>query len=234
MHLRVRSLSRATPTSRIVRLDLRRVPFAYRAGQAVSLGLPGHDRRKPYSIAVAPEEAHARGCLEFLIKTTPEGRFGPQLAGLRPGSRVEVGAPFGSLVFPADAPREGRILFVAGGAGIAPLRALLHHALARGYRGRITVVYSARTPRHFAYAAELRRLAARKRIALCLTVSREAGARWAGRRGRIDEALLAPHVSAPATLCFVCGPTGLVAEVSSMLRRLGVPRRRIRTERWKA
>jgi propane monooxygenase reductase subunit len=232
MLLRVRSVSLATPTSRVVRLNLGRRRFRYRAGQAVLLGLPGQDQRRPYSIASAPEEARAQGYLEFLIKTDAEGRFGPHLAGLRRGARVEVEGPLGSFVFP-DAPREDRILFVAGGAGVAPLRTMLHHALARRYQGHVTVLYSARSPRHFAYEAELRHLARRKRIELILTVTREAGADWAGRRGRIDEAALAPLVSTPATLCFVCGPPGLVAGVPPILGRLGVLPRRIRTEKWK-
>jgi ferredoxin-NADP reductase len=233
MQLRVRSISRATPDSRIVRLDLGRSRLPYRAGQAVLLGLPGQGERRPYSIAGAPGDARAHGYLEFLIKTDLEGRFRPLLAGLRRGARVDVGRPAGSFVFP-DAPREGRILFVAGGTGIAPLRAMLRHAIARRYTGRIGVLYSARTPRHFAYAAELGRLAARKRIELCLTVSRRADEGWAGRRGRIDESALAALVSAPATLCFVCGPAGLVAEVPPILERLGVPPRRIRIEKWEA
>ena len=233
MLLRVRSVSPATPTSRIVRLDLGRARVTYRAGQAVRLGLPGQDLHGPYSIAGGPEDARARGCLEFLIKTEADGRFGPLLAGLRRGSRVNVGAPSGSFVFP-DAPRERRILFIAGGSGIAPLRAMLRHAIARRYQGHVTVLYSARSSRHLAYATELRRLAGRRRIELILTVTRETGADWTGRRGRIDEAVLAPLVSAPATLCFVCGPPGLVAGVRRTLARLGVPPRRIRMEKWKA
>jgi len=105
MLLRVHSASPATPTSRIVRLNLERTRFRYRAGQAVLLGLPGQDQRRPYSIASAPEDARAQGYLEFLIKTDAEGRFGPHLAGLRRGTRVEVGRPLGSFVFP-DAARR--------------------------------------------------------------------------------------------------------------------------------
>jgi ferredoxin-NADP reductase len=144
-----------------------------------------------------------------------------------------VGPPSGSFVFP-DAPRERRILFIAGGSGIAPLRAMLRHAIARRYQGRVTVLYSARSPRHVAYEAELRRLAGRHRIELVLTFTREAGADGTGRRGRIDEAMLAPLASTPGTLCFVCGPPGLVAAVRRILGRLGVPPRRIRMEKWKA
>jgi ferredoxin-NADP reductase len=231
MLLRVRGISRATPASRLVRLELGRAPLPYRPGQAARLGLPGRAAHGPYSIACGPDAAREQGCVDFLIDTEGGSRFAPLLAGLRRGSKVEVGPPFGSFVFP-DKPRERRILFIAGGSGIAPLRAMLHHALARRYPGEIAVLYSARSPRHFAFGAELRRLAARRRIELIMTASREAGAGWTGGRGRIDETILGPLVSRVPTLCFVCGPSGLVAGVSAILEGLGVPRRRIRTETW--
>jgi ferredoxin-NADP reductase len=231
MRLRVRSLSRATSSSLIVRLTLGRARFPYRPGQAVRLGLPGRDLHGPYSIANGPEHARAQGCLEFLIKTGNGGRVAQLLPGLRRGSPVEVGPPAGTFVFP-DTPRERQVLFIAGGTGIAPLRAMLHRALARRHPGRITVLYSARSLRHFAFGTELKRLAAQRRIELILTVSRRADRRWKGGRGRIDEARLRPLVTTSATLCFLCGPTGLVTEMRSILRRLGVPSRRIRTEPW--
>lgn len=230
--LRVRSFAAATPASTILRLELGRAPFAFRAGHAVLLGLHGQPRRKPYSIAIAPEEARARGYLEFLIKTDAEGHPGPHLAGVRRGALVDVAGPLGSFIVPAAA--VGRpVLFIAGGAGIAPLRSMLQSALRSRIARRVTVFYSARSPRHFVYLTELRRLARHKKIALTLTVTREAAPGWRGDRGRITRRQLAPLVTDPATVCFVCGPPALVAKVVRLLRRLGVAARRIRTEKRK-
>ena len=233
MILRVRSLTRATPSSCIVRLELGRRRFRFRPGQSVKVGLAGQGLRKPYSIASAPAEADAGGELELLIMTDGRGRFGPHLEGIRRGARVEVVGPVGSFVWP----RQGRarhVLFVAGGAGVAPLRSMLRDALRAPGWGRLTVLYSARSARHFAFGRELRRLARQGRIELIQTVTRDTPAGWRGRRGRIDRDLLVSAIHTPTTLCVVCGPPGFVATVSRILGDLGVSPRRIRREGWRA
>ena len=137
----------------------------------------------------------------------------------------------GSFTFPAD-PEERRFLFIAGGTGIAPLRAMLRHALAIRHR-EIGLVYSARTPDDFAYEAEWRALAREGRIDLRQTITRTGGdASWTGGRGRIGRAELQPLVHDPATLCFICGPQALVDETTKPLEDLGVARARIRIEEW--
>ncbi len=229
LSLRVHSVVAATPTSRVLRLDLGGAAFRFRPGQAVRLGLHGQPIRKPYSIASAPQEVRAAGHLEFLIKTDTDGHIGPHLTGVRRGSLVDVEGPLGSFTFPA-APAERSLLFIAGGAGIAPLRSMLRHALGDGFGGRLHVLYSARSPRHFAYVTELRRLSRQGKIGLTLTVTREASPGWRGDRGRITQRRLASLAIDRATWCFVSGPPAFIAKAVSLLQRLGVSSRRIRME----
>lgn len=94
------------------------------------------------------------------------------------------------------------------------------------------MLYSARTPDDFAYGAELRRLARHGEISLVLTATRESAPRWRGKRGRIVPGELALLVDDAATLCFVCGPASMVADVPLMLENLGIDRARIRVEDW--
>ena len=223
------SIRRATPATRIVRLALEGARFPYTAGQAALLGAPGDPARYPYSIASAPEETEAHGWLEFLLKVEPDA-WGAHLAALRRGSRLVVEGPVGGFVFPPR-PEERHFLFVAGGTGIAPLRSMICHAYQAGQRGRLHLLYSARTPRDFAYLAELRRYAREGRLELALTATREADG-WRGEQGRITPARLAPLIETPETLCFVCGPAAMVDEVPRMLLDLGIERRRIRIEEW--
>ena len=84
-------------------------------------------------------------------------------------------------------------MFIAGGTGIAPLRAMLQQAL-RLPDSRIGLLYSARTAAEFAYEDELRALAAEGRIELRQAVTREAPGGWAGMRRRIGREDLAPLV----------------------------------------
>jgi ferredoxin-NADP reductase len=227
--LSIRDVRPATPRARIVRLDLGGVAFPYLPGQAVLLGAHDAADRKPYSLAAAPEESARDRSLELLVGIGGEGTPGPHLA-LDPGACVDVEGPVGSFTFPLN-PGERRFLFIAGGTGIAPLRAMLHHALAIPH-GDVGVFYSARTPDDFAYEDELRALARDGRIDLRQTVTRPVGDDWRGTRGRIDRAALQHLVRDPATLCFVCGPPSLVDEMPRLLTELGVERRRIRLEEW--
>lgn len=229
--LRVTGVRASTPSTRVVCAGLDGHAFEFKAGQAVLLGATGQEHRVPYSIASAPEETAKSGVLEFLMKVDASGDPGPHLRGLARGLQIEVVGPFGSFVFPTR-PSERRFLFIAGGTGIAPLRSMLRHALLSRVPGAFAVSYSARTPQDFAYSTELRRLARQGKIRLELTVTREAPLRWRGERGRVGQPRLAPLVTDPATLCFICGPPSMLVEVPPILTALGVPSSRIRMETW--
>ncbi len=229
--LRVSSVRKATPSSSVVRLDLDGAAFHYRAGQVAALGPERSAEQIPYSIASAPEETESSGSIEFLVKTDNAGRWGTHFDPIRRGSLLAVRGPSGSFTFP-DVPREHRFLFIAGGTGIAPLRSMIRHAVLSRQTGRIRLLYSARTPHDFAYLPELRGMARRQEIGLSLTATREMTPRWRGARGRIVAAQLSGLVEDPATLCFVCGPASMVAEVPLLLRELGIDRNRILLEDW--
>ena len=229
--LSIRELIAETPYTRLLRLDLNQDRFTYRAGQAAVIGAHGQPLRRPYSIASAPEESRDERYLEFLVRVDPGGGLGPHLPNAAPGSRVDLEGPYGSFVFPADA-REEHLLFIAGGTGIAPLRAMLQHVLRTPRDRTIGLLYSARSPDDFAYEQELRALAAAGRIRLELTVTRNAPPDWRGGRGRIDRQMLATTLTNPATLCFLCGPQSLIADLPPLLRQLGISDSRIRVEQW--
>ena len=192
------------------------------------------EKRRPYSIADAPEQAAATGCLELLVGIGDDHATGAYLT-VAPGALVDVEGPHGRFTFPdtADAPR---LLFVAGGTGIAPVRSMVKHALATG-RHQIGVLYSARTPDEFAFGPELRELAASGQIALRMTATRDADTSWHDGRGRIGPEHLVPFLDGHEstgrnTLCFVCGPRSLVDDIPVLLQTLGVTRDRIRMEEW--
>jgi ferredoxin-NADP reductase len=228
--LPIREVLVATPRARIVRLDLDAQSFAYLAGQAVLVAPHGLPPRRAYSIACSPEEAAQQHLLELLVGIEASGQSGPPLT-LDDGALVDVDGPIGRFTFPIE-PQERRFLFVAGGTGVSPLRAMLHHALAIPHDA-IGFLYSARTPDEFAYEAELKGLAASGRIELRQTITREAAAdSWVGRRGRISRDDLAPLVHATETLCFICGPAPLVQDMLAALAELGVARERIKIEEW--
>jgi len=227
--LSIREVLPATPRARIARLDLDGHRFEYAPGQAVAIASSGQDKRRPYSLAAAPEDADRDGWLELLIGVKADGSPGTHLT-LQSGQLVDVEGPFGAFTFPA-APDERRFVFIAGGTGIAPLRAMMRRALRLPHRN-IGLFYSVRTPDEFAYEQELRALADAGEIELRQTVTRATDADWTGARGRLNRDALGELVHDPATLCFVCGPPALVDEMPNILSELGIPRQRIKIEEW--
>lgn len=224
--LPVREIVSATPRARIVRLDLGGRHFPYRAGQAVLVGIHGDARRRPYSLAGAPEDARGDDCLELLIGVDRGGKS--TSLQVNPGARLDVDGPVGQFTLPSN-PDEWRLVFIAGGTGIAPLRAMLRQALRAPYR-ELLLLYSVRTPDEFAYQAELLELANQGRIGLVQTVTGSDGAAgWAGGRGRIGRAQLQPLVQDPSTVCFICGPPPFVNDTKQLLHEFGVAQERIRT-----
>jgi ferredoxin-NADP reductase len=230
LHATITSVRRATPSTRIVRVRPDRAPFAYRPGQAAEIAPESAGSLTPYSIASSPEETGRDGEFEFLVKTDAQGSWGDHYPPPGRGQRLRLRGPLGGFVFPAR-PSERRFLFIAGGTGIAPLRAMIRHGRAKG-QGRLRLLYSARTPLDFAYRRELCGMARRGEIDLTLTATRDVTDKWKGERGRITRTQLAALLDDPETLCFVCGPVPMVDDVPRMLQDLGVDRSRISVEEF--
>jgi NAD(P)H-flavin reductase len=228
----IRDSIAATPRARIIRLDLQGQAFPYLAGQAAYLQPQGADKRRPYSIASAPEETAQHGAIEFLVQSGADGS-GLAVDLLRPGTPVAIDGPLGSFTFPAH-PLERRFVFIAGGTGIAPLRSMLWHTLLAERDGTVALIYSVRSPEEFAYLDEFQRLEDEGRIEFRHTVTRAATEGWRGRQGRIDVRCLDGVVEPGNTLCFVCGPPALIGDLRPQLTEFGVSENQIRIEQWAA
>jgi NAD(P)H-flavin reductase len=222
-----------TPRSRLLSVDLSAREVGFKAGQAVLIGWHGDTERRPYSIACSPEAAREHGRLELLVSLDAPGEIARRLPEAARGTLVDVEGPLGTFTFP-ESPAQQRLLFVAGGTGIAPLRAMIDHAVRHHPSTHLSLIYSARRSDEFAFFSELREHERSERLALHATVTRDDAIEgWAGGRGRIgrthfESALLEPT----DTLCFVCGPPLMVSDAVATLRLLGVPEAQIRTEGW--
>ncbi len=213
-----------TPALRAVAL---RLPPALAAahrlpGQAVKLRTPAGESF--FALSTAPRDD---GRVELLVKRG--GRVADDaVARAVPGARLEVSPPLGKG-FAVEEARGKDVLLFAAGSGIAPIRALVQHLLARrGEVNRVTLFYGQRHGSEFAYAAEhLGWERGGVRVVLC--PSREDDA-WRGVRGRVQEVArsLAFGGSAPGeTVAFVSGMTSMVEDVRATLARAGVPPDRV-------
>jgi ferredoxin-NADP reductase len=206
-------------------------------GQHLDLRLTaedGYQAVRSYSIA-----SYGPGdIVELGIDEYAEGEVSPYLVReTRPGDQVEVRGPIGRyFVWPPAQPHAGQtdaVQLIAGGSGIVPLMSIVraHHAAGRGERFRL--LYSVRTHADALYADELAGLVD-DHLTLDWIYTREAPAGTRRRAGRVDAQTIA-ELTLPADtepLIYVCGPTGFVESVASILVRRGHRPDRIRTERF--
>ncbi len=186
---------------------------------------------RAYSLANRPGDA---GLLVFDIRLAvpPPGREGEVPPGVvsswlfacRPGDAVEAAGPFGEF---HARPTGREMVFVGGGVGMAPLRAMIHAELASGTERRVRYLYGARSRADLFYAEEFDALAARHaRFRWTPVLSDPApGDRWRGETGFVHEALrraMEGHPAPESCEYYLCGPPVMIGAVNATLERLGV------------
>ncbi|HEX4289900.1 MAG TPA: ferric reductase-like transmembrane domain-containing protein [Trebonia sp.] len=171
----------------------------------------------PYSLSAMPQADLMR------ITVKSRGDHSGSLASLEPGTRVIAEGPYGAFT-PALSGR--RVLLIAGGVGITPIRAMFA-ALPRRMSDGITLVYRASHPRDVVFSRELDAIASDRQAALHYLI---------GSRDRLGYDPLAPgrlQRMVPGVHryeAYVCGPPGMTETAVESLRALGVPRHRIHRE----
>jgi ferredoxin-NADP reductase len=199
------------------------------AGQYLRYTLPHADvddrgSARSFTIASAPAEPLLRLTTRLSDRSSS---FKRALAALTPGAVVEAGGPYGQFVF-RDADRPA--VFIAGGIGITPFRAMLGDLAAAQRRATITLLYANATSDipFRSFFADL--TADWPELRVVYTVTRPSPA-WAGLTGRIDAPFIQQQVPRAARATYyVCGPTSLVNAMHGLLVDIGVDSSRIQYE----
>jgi predicted ferric reductase len=171
----------------------------------------------PFSLSAAPD-GHT---LRITVKAL--GDHTARMATLRPGTRIVAEGPFG--VFTARARRRDRVLLVAGGIGITPVRALLEEL-----DGDVTVIYRVVNEEELLFLDELEGIAARTGARVLTVVGDHRTEE--GRRLLTVEHLRELVPDAAERDVFLCGPPAMTDALESTLRAAGVPRSHVHVERF--
>ncbi len=202
------------------------VDITFFPGQYMDLSVPGTDLVRSFSMANTT--ARDGGLLEFVIKVYPDGAFSQVLDNsLKVGDRLDLTGPFGVFTL-----REGHtedLVFIGGGAGMAPILSLLRLMRERGDARRAVYYYGARTAADLCFVAELEELAATLpnftfRPALS---EPDPGQPWEGEVGLITDIVKRYEHDLSGAHAYVCGPPPMVEAAMTLLTALGVPDRRI-------
>ncbi len=187
---------------------------------------------RAYSMANYPEE---KGIMKFNIRVAspppgtdfPAGKMSSYLFKLKPGDKVKIFGPFGEF-FAKDTNAE--MIFVGGGAGMAPMRAHIFDQLLRIHTDRkISFWYGGRNQRELFYVDEFDKLAEENdNFEWHVALSDQGIEDWEGYTGFIHSVLLENYLKdhpAPEDCeYYMCGPPMMNASVLQMLDDLGVER----------
>ncbi|QES54602.1 ferric reductase [Streptomyces venezuelae] len=170
----------------------------------------------PFSLS-APVRGNA---LRITVKGL--GGHSRRIRRLRPGTRVLATGPFGALT--AARRTRPKVLLIAGGVGITPMRALFETL--PGGPGDITLLYRAGAEEHLVLRAELEAIAAGRQAGLHYLL----GPSGAAYDPLAPQALAARVPGLAEHDVYLCGPPGMAEATRTALLRAGVPAGRIHSE----
>jgi len=175
----------------------------------------------PFSLSAAPNGEYLR----LTVKDVGDGSAAVQT--LQPGTRVGIEGPYG--VFTTVRRRQGRVLLIAGGIGITPIRALLEEMPAG--KGNVILVYRARSWKEVVFRDELEDLVAERQGVLHFMVgSRHSSDLPAEPFSPKNMRRLVPDIERRDV--FICGAGPMIVELHDTLSELGVPNSQIHYERF--
>lgn len=172
----------------------------------------------PISMSGDPAKS---GVLTHTVRAV--GAVTKAMSKLKRGDTIGVRGPFGAH-WPVEEAAGKDIVIVAGGIGLAPLRPVVYHVLARREKyGRVALLYGTRTPQDILFERELEQWRGRFDLQVEVTVDNvPAGQNWRGDVGVVTK-LIAGAVFDPAqTVAMICGPEVMMRFTVIELQKRGV------------
>ncbi|MFO8175163.1 MAG: ferric reductase-like transmembrane domain-containing protein [Longimicrobiales bacterium] len=206
--------------------------FRYAPGQFHFLtfrrgrGLPVEEHH--FTISSSPTED---GQVTSTIKES--GDFTASIGETRPDDEVAVQGPFGRFSS-AFHPGDRKILFIAGGIGITPIRSMLRYMADRQEDRDVVLLFGNLREADIAFRDELESLARGSRPRLTLVhILSDAGEEWSGPRGFVDREVIETHCpDVSERPVYLCGPPPMANMVREALESLGVSSTRLREEKF--
>jgi NAD(P)H-flavin reductase len=220
---RVDAVKGVTPSEklfRLVREDGK--PFGHKPGQFMQVSILGAGEA-PISVASSPTRGDY---LELGVRRA--GSLTGLMHGLKKGDTVGLRGPFGTH-FDTDAMQGKDLVLVAGGCGMAPMRALIQHCEDRREDfGRVTVLLGAKSPEDVLFKDEVMAWQQGDALDTHVTVDEAPdSACWEGKVGLLPTLIPPLEIDPAKTVAAIVGPPVMYRFVLVELRRKGVPDDRI-------
>ena len=178
-------------------------PIQYTSGDYIMLGFDTEEL-KPFSIADAPRED---GLIECHIRNQENSEWMQNLFSVTAGQKLVMQGPKAQMSLQ---PAHEKIIFVAGGTGFAPMRALLEEALRQKVLVPITFYWGARTPEELYMHDWMIDLTQKHGNVDYIPVISDNTENWQGLTGLVHNAVLEAHPSLEKTRVYMCGPWPMI------------------------
>ncbi len=198
--------------------------IAFLPGQYVDITIPGTTSHRSFSMANTPTTDNE---LEFFIKCYPGGHFSGLLEdGLPVGQELAVKGPYGTFVLRES---TARLIFIGGGAGMAPIVSLLTAMAEQGVDRPATYYYGARTEADLFYLAELAALGERlPGLSFVPALSHDLpDSGWTGETGFVTDVLDRSEGDLADADLYLCGPPPMIDAAIAVLVAKGADEKRI-------
>jgi NAD(P)H-flavin reductase len=194
--------------------------FEFRPGQFAMLEVPGFGE-VPISIS---SSSNNREYVELCVRKS--GRTTNILHKAKIGAQVGIRGPFGTS-FPMEKMAGHNILLVAGGLGLAPLRAPIYWVSEhRDEFENVHVLYGSKSSDQMLFTYQYEEWQKVDHIKL-LTIVEQANGDWKGRTGLITDLFSEIDIEPDNTYAIVCGPPVMFKFVCNHLDDLGIPMNRM-------
>lgn len=204
--------------------------FAFNAGQYLEWTL-SHKKsdsrgiRRYFTIASAPSEDNVR--LGIRIDPEKSSSFKKALLDLTPGKKIYAGELSGDFILPQN--NSEKLVLIAGGIGITPMRSMAKSLIDQKETWDIVLFYSCSSESEFAFKDIFD--SAKRNGLKTVYVCSEPTKNWKGRTGRIDNKMIKEEVSEYGQRTYyLSGPIAMVDGYKKMLSDLGISKNKIITD----
>ncbi|MBN1589034.1 MAG: FAD/NAD(P)-binding protein [Pirellulales bacterium] len=196
--------------------DAERERFSFLPGQFVMLEVPGYGE-VPISISSSPSN---KGYIELCIRKA--GTVTNALHRAHRGAKVGIRGPFGTN-FPLERMEGQSILLIAGGLGLAPLRAPIFHVTENRSDFRdVHILYGTKDPDQLLFDYQYEEWRRIDDVNIQVIVE-QANDSWKGPVGLITKLLDNVTIDPNGTYAIVCGPPVMFKFVCGQLSQMGIP-----------
>ncbi len=216
-------------------------PVSWKAGQYFYFTLAEMKYPDPrgntrhFTISSSPTEGEV---IKLTTRIRERSGYKKALDELSIGAEIDGEGPNGNFFLENNTNTPN--LFIAGGIGITPFRAMIKNAIDKSSQTPFYLIYSNSVPEEIAFATELKDWAEKyPNIKVEMTVSspQESKQKWGGRTGRIDDNMIRHilenwHLEIDKCTFWVSGPPAMADAMEEVLGKMGVTSDKLRVEKF--